>query len=582
MRKKGADVNSEGSRLGQQTFSLDKYQKEVLDYVEQGYSLFVTGKAGTGKTVVLKRIKEMYEGKKVVAVLAHTGVAARNAGGFTMHSFLRIPVSTPYLPNHKIKPELYKLSNVSAKTLRTIDILVIDEISMVRCDMLDAADDILRHYRMNDDPFGGVQLVMFGDLYQLSPVTSAEDRETLSEYYQEMYFFCSHALRKINYKVVELLEIHRQDEHDFIDLLNHIRVDAITPDDIKLLNSRYEPDFKVAVTDNIVTLMTHNKQTNNYNRAKYELLNGEEKKYTAEVTGYWRENNPVDYYLWLKVGSRIMFQKNDNLNSLYENGTMGWVVSLGDDMITVRTDKNKIVEVEKAIWEQYDYYVDKTTKTIYTERTATYSQIPLKLAWAVSIHKSQGLTFDEVVIDASKSFTFGQVYVALSRCRTLKGIHLISKIPSQKIIADNIVHQYMACIDENRNVNLPDSFETEIFEMYPLELSVGYKTFDKILDGAKKKYSRVIQNEFEAKQIFQYFNGEICINKTFASIQKKWKYSDTNNGDCPFIVRNYNKVEFFCEYYNMYATYYINGKIAISLDTDVNKWKFTLYIGEEE
>jgi len=424
--------------------------------------------------------------------------------------------------------------------------------------------------------------VMFGDLFQLCPVTLPEERETLSAYYQEMYFFCSRALKKINYKVVELHEIHRQDECDFIGLLNHIRVGAVTFDDLKLLNSRYEPNYKTDVTDNIVTLMTHNKQTRRYNNEKYALLSGQEITYTAETSGYWRDKKPVDYHLKMKVGSRIMFQRNDNLNNRYENGTMGWVVSLDDDLITVRTDKNEILEVERAVWDQYDYYVDKTTKTIYTERTATYSQFPLKLAWAVSVHKSQGLTFEEVVIDASKSFTFGQVYVALSRCKTLRGIHLITRIPSQKIIADDVVKQYMACIDEDHNVKLPDTFETEEFELNPLELNIGYKTYDKIIDGTKKKYSRVIQNETEAKQIFQYKNGKICVNNTFALLQKEWKYSDTNNGDCPFIVRNYNKVEFYCDYYGSFVTYNINGKIEVLLDSKTNNWKYIFYIGEEE
>ena len=470
----------------------DKYQKQVLSYIECGDSLFVTGKAGTGKTHVLKILKEKCEGKKVVAVLAPTGVAARNAGGFTMHSFLRLPVGAPYLPDHKIKPDLYQLSDISAETIRSIDILVIDEISMVRCDMLDATDDILRHYRNNDLPFGGVQLVMFGDLYQLCPVTQADDRKTLLEYYQEgFYFFFSYALRKMKYRVVELQKIHRQDNRIFINLLNNIRVGDVNLENLALLNTRVEPDYYPSVKDDVVTLMTHNRQTQKRNEAMYDLLSGKEVPYKADIkriTAPWREKFPVDFRLKLKKGTRVMFQKNDTDGNDYVNGTMGWVVALGEDWVKVRRDDGIQVIVEKETWEQYDYIVDKKTKTIYTEKSATFSQIPLKLAWAVSVHKSQGLTFDEVAIDASKSFTYGQVYVALSRCTTLEGIHLLSAIPSHKIIADEIVKTYMNSINNEGYVDLPEEFDTTDFEEEPLKLNVSYSVLCNIRSVIKKKY----------------------------------------------------------------------------------------------
>ena len=565
----------------------DKYQKQVLSYIECGDSLFVTGKAGTGKTYILKVLKERCEGKKVVAVLAPTGVAARNAGGFTMHSFLRLPVGSPYLPDHKIKPDLYQLSDISAETIRSIDILVIDEISMVRCDMLDATDDILRHYRNNDLPFGGVQLVMFGDLYQLCPVTQADDRKTLLEYYQEgFYFFFSYALRKMKYRVVELQKIHRQDNRIFINLLNNIRVGDVNLENLALLNTRVEPDYYPSVKDDVVTLMTHNRQTQKRNKAMYDLLSGKEVPYKADIkriTAPWREKFPVDFRLKLKKGTRVMFQKNDTDGNDYVNGTMGWVVALGEDWVKVRRDDGIQVIVEKETWEQYDYIVDKKTKTIYTEKSATFSQIPLKLAWAVSVHKSQGLTFDEVAIDASKSFTFGQVYVALSRCTTLEGIHLLSAIPSHKIIADETVKTYMSSINDEGYVEMPDELDTTEFEEEPLKLNVSFSVFSNIKSGIKKKYKHTIYDDDYARKLFLHKNGKVCVNKLYRSLKKKWSYWDTNDGNFPFIMRQYKKALFVCSEYGLRIEADIDGKIEPYKTVDPDgyyTWAFMFRIGK--
>lgn len=238
----------------------DRYHKKALTCIADGENLFITGKAGTGKTTLLREIKERFQGKKVVAVLAPTGVAAENAEGFTMHSFLRLPLK-PYLPQHKVLPNLYQLDEGGADVVRNIDILIIDEISMVRCDMLDATDMILRHYRNSRKPFGGVQLVMFGDLYQLCPVVKNDEWETLKEYYKSLYFFSCYAFQKLKYKVIELKNVYRQDDRDFIDLLNNIRTAKVQLDDINELDARYEPKYVPKVKDNVVTLMTHIRMT---------------------------------------------------------------------------------------------------------------------------------------------------------------------------------------------------------------------------------------------------------------------------------------------------------------------------------
>lgn len=541
---------------------LDEFQKKAVDFIDSGESLFITGKAGTGKTEVLKTLRDRYAGKKVVAVVAPTGVAAENAGGFTMHSFFRLPVGTIYLPDHEIRPELYRLSDASAQTIRDIDILVIDEISMVRCDTLDATDDILRHYRHNDLPFGGVQLVMFGDLYQLSPVTESRDRKPLLEYYNEgFYFFFSYALQNLRYKVIELQHIWRTDERIFINLLNNIRIGEVNIDNLNLLNTRVEPNYRPKVTDSIVTLMTHNHQTKNYNKNMYRLLKSGEKVYKAKYVAkpdMWHEDYPADPYLSLKKGARVMFLTNDTDNKRYSNGTMGWVDSLFEDMIIVKIDNNENVHLERAIWEQKDYIIDKKTKTIYTETTAEFHQFPLKLAWAVSIHKSQGLTFKEVAIDASKSFAYGQVYVALSRCTTLGGIHLLQKIPSHKIIADEVVKQYMNSIDEDGYVDMLEDFENTEYEYGPLVLYISNKKFESIKSGTRTSYSHGIYDDEEAEQFLVYKDGELCMNRTFKSMNKKLDYTDKNGGDFPFIMKQYTYV------------WFVNSKTFEKLQADID------------
>ena len=568
--------------------ALDEYQRKVLNYVANGENLFVTGKAGTGKTSVLREIKKMYEGKKVVAVLAPTGVAARNAGGYTMHSFLRLPLK-PYLPEHKVLPDLYQLNEIGAETLRSINIMIIDEISMVRCDMLDATDAILKHYRHNDRPFGGVQLIMFGDLYQLSPVADSEDKKVLKGGYNanEFYFFLCQALQSIDYRVVELQEIHRQDNREFINLLNAVRVGEINMECLKMLESRVEQDIEHSPSNRVITLMTHNYQSNNLNRDMYQELKTVEYTYPATIVKYtdsWHERHPVDYNLKLKVGSRVMFQRNDNEQEQYVNGTMGWVKELYFTRIIVELDNGKRVQVERAVWKQYDYYVEKKTKTIYTQVSAEYHQYPLKLAWAVSIHKSQGLTLKEVNIDASQAFAFGQVYVALSRCETLEGIHLLEMIPSHKIIADRVVKLYMDSIDEDGYVHLTGNYEDVDYEESPLVLAIKPATFNRIVSGEKKKHKQLIKESKDGRKLFVHNeDGSIRPNKLWEGKGKMTNYWDMNGGHFPYIFRRYRTIIFINKSDSRQVEVEIDGDIEPYKGVDAEgyyNWGFQVRFGK--
>lgn len=564
-------------------FKKDKHTKQVLEYIKEGKNVFVTGKAGTGKTFLLKKLKDEYVGKKTFAVLAPTGVAAENAQGVTLHSFLKLPL-TPYLPGHRYS-NLYSLDDSTIEVVKRLDIILIDEISMVRCDMLDAADMILRHYRRNRKPFGGIQLIMFGDLYQLMPVTKSEDWEVLKAYYRPpFYFFCSDTLQKMEYYVLSLEKIQRQDDKSFINLLNNIRIGKIKSKDIDFLNTRYEPNFKVKTKDPIVMLKVKNRQTQDYNEDQLYNLKGIEKTYWAFDDNWSPEKYPTSYKLVLKKGARVMFVKNDTKHKQYINGTMGFVVDLGDDYITVKRDgSNKNIYVERQTWDRLTYIINKKTKTIETEVIGSFKQFPLKLAWAVTVHKSQGLTFDEVAVDAAKSFTFGQVYVALSRCRSMEGLHLISKIPSQKIKSDPLVTAYLDSIDEeHKALPIKEIEESEEYEEESLVLWISGRKFYGIKEGRAHNYSHSVEDENYAEKIFKTRNGRLIINDTYKGLKKKFSIFDMNGGNCPFITRKYKTVTFKNEWYQPLVVE-IASDIEIKQGTDPygdDVWIFSIRLGK--
>lgn len=405
-------------------------------------NIFLTGKAGTGKTTFLHQLKKTLP--KRMIVLAPTGVAAINAGGVTIHSFFQLPFH-PYIPAlyiegvRRTELDTYKLSREKINIIRSLDLLIIDEISMVRADILDAIDSSLRRYKNHDLPFGGVQLLMIGDIQQLAPVAKNEDLEMLGQYYNALFFFGSLALRKTEYVTIELKHIYRQNDQLFIDLLNKVRENRLDSFVLNELNKRYIPDFDTESEGGYITLTTHNYQAGVLNDSKLEKLPGKPHSFKATIKDDFPETSyPNVSELVLKKGAQVMFVKNDiSKEKLFFNGKIGKVEEFGHDFIVVRCKGDDFpINVELVEWQNVKYTLDDETKEIQETVIGTFQQFPLKLAWAITIHKSQGLTFDRAVIDAQAAFAHGQVYVALSRCRTLEGLVLSSKI-DQKCIVEN-------------------------------------------------------------------------------------------------------------------------------------------------
>lgn len=406
-------------------------------------NIFLTGRAGTGKTSFLRKIVE--ESPKRMVVTAPTGVAAINAGGMTLHSFFQLPFGLHVPGRSRESTQPRRFSRKKVQLLRTLDLLVIDEISMVRADLLDAVDDVLRRYRSSMRPFGGVQLLMIGDLHQLPPVVKTGDWSILCEYYETPYFFSSRALEKTPMVTIELQQIFRQSDTAFIELLNRVRDNQLTSNALESLNSRYRPGFQPSGEDDYITLTSHNASAADLNVARLQSLEGGSRKFNARIEGDFPESAyPTDAVLELKKGAQVMFVKNDlSEGRLYYNGKLGTITRLGAGEIFVRCKGESLeIPVEPAEWTNIKYALDDETSQIKEDILGSFTQYPLKLAWAITIHKSQGLTFDRVIIDAQAAFAHGQVYVALSRCRTLEGIVLSSKIHAGSVKTDSAVKAY--------------------------------------------------------------------------------------------------------------------------------------------
>ena len=404
-------------------------------------NIFLTGKAGTGKTTFLKDVKKYT--KKNHIVLAPTGVAAVNAGAMTIHSFFQFGFG-PYVKGISEPEGNYMMRREKRELIKSLELIIIDEISMVRADVLDHINDELQRIRRNSEPFGGVQLLMIGDLQQLPPITPDNELEILKPHYDSMYFFDSKSLRNSDYYCIELKSVYRQTDQRFIDILNRVRTGDVTHSDLDELNSHHVADFRPAQGDNYIQLVTHNRMADAINQREMAALSADTFMFDAKVTGTFPEDAfPTSRQLEIKKGAQVMFVKNDP-DKRFINGMLGEVEEVSDDSIRVRlSGKDNIVKVEPTAWENIRYHMNEETHKIESTKIGSFMQYPIKPAWAITIHKSQGLTFDKAVIDAHEAFSPGQAYVALSRCRSLDGMVLSEKLTQRAIITDSIVDEYM-------------------------------------------------------------------------------------------------------------------------------------------
>ena len=422
-------------------------------------NIFLTGRAGTGKTTFLRRLAT--ETKKRMIIVAPTGVAAINAGGATIHSFFQLAPGL-FLPNGQMvagkeHQNKYSFSKHKVNILRSLDLLVIDEISMVRADLLDAIDQVLRRYGKRNEPFGGVQLLLIGDLRQLAPVATDTEWQVLQQFYSSPYFFSSTALLQTDFVCIELKKVYRQDNQSFIRLLNDVRSGHPSQQTITSLNSRYKPDFNPPEGEDWITLTTHNAQAARINESHLNKLTTQANTFKAKVSGDFPEMSyPTEEVLTLKVGAQVMFCKNDpSEQKRFFNGRIGKVVDMSDNKVVVacqRTDdpsQQERIEVVPLQWVNTKYSTNSETGEIVQEDVGSFTQMPLRTAWAITIHKSQGLTFDHAIIDAGRAFSHGQVYVALSRCRTIEGLILSTPISAAVITSDPDVESFRTYSDEH-------------------------------------------------------------------------------------------------------------------------------------
>lgn len=475
-------------------------------------NLFLTGKAGTGKTTFLKQLK--VKSPKRMVVLAPTGIAAINAGGMTIHSFFQLPFS-PYIPGTTFgsgEQKRYQFSKLKRNIIRSIDLLVIDEISMVRSDLLDAIDSVLRQYRKRHDlPFGGVQLLMIGDLQQLAPVVTAQEEQLLKEHYDTPFFFSSNALKQVGYLTVELKKVYRQQDEQFISLLNQIRENRASDATLQALNQRFIPNFEPPKNSNFIRLTTHNAPAQYINEQQLAALPSRAFSYTAEVEDNFPETSyPADFMLTLKPGAQVMFIKNDPQHRFY-NGMIGEVIGVkpdeeGDKIIVRSKDSDEEFELEKMEWVNAKYTINEETKEIEETVEGKFRQYPLRLAWAITIHKSQGLTFEHAIIDASHSFTHGQTYVALSRCKTLEGMVLSLPLSRGAIISSQTVDAFnsqLAAPTQEQISYLEQQYVLhcigELFDFYAI--SGSYEHLMRCLvEFFNSKYPRVV-SEYQKLQV---------------------------------------------------------------------------------
>ena len=405
--------------------------------------LFLTGKAGTGKTTFLRELRRKVP--KRMIVVAPTGIAAINAEGVTIHSFFQLPFG-PQIPGTQYgNNKRYAFRRQKLRLIRSVDLVVIDEISMVRADLLDAIDSVLRQYRDKNRAFGGVQMLMIGDMQQLAPVAREDEWAMLRPYYDTPYFFSSKALQQTDFVTVELQHVYRQSDPLFVSLLNKVRTNTVDAETLQTLNQRCIAGFNPPKQEGYIRLVTHNQQADYINQQELDKLNVPAYHYDATI---WKDfpelSFPTEKTLTLKLGAQVMFIKNDSSpEKKYYNGMIGEVVDIDDDHIQVRpSGQSNVIDVTPAEWQNMKYELDEKTKEIHETVVGTFTQYPLKTAWAITVHKSQGLTFEHAIIDVQHSFAHGQTYVALSRCKSLEGMVLAAPIPQYAIINDKTVETF--------------------------------------------------------------------------------------------------------------------------------------------
>lgn len=430
----------------------------VEQFINQtSQSIFLTGKAGTGKTTLLRKI--MASTHKNAVIVAPTGIAALNAGGVTIHSFFQLPFAG-FIPEFGAQPAFsesvkfetkqtllrhFTMNKTRLKMIRNIDLLIIDEVSMLRADLLDAIDWTLRNIRRVHEPFGNVQVLFIGDLLQLPPVVKQEEWQILRNHYQGIFFFHAKVLQETQPLYIELSKIYRQQDQDFIQLLNQLRNNQMSSEDLQILNQYVRPDFDANKEEGYITLSTHNAKADQINAIALEALPEKLWSYAAEITGdYPKHLYPLEPTLELKLGAQVMFIKNDlSLEKNYFNGKMGKIKALSSDEILVEfPEEKKTINVEKFEWSNIRYELNAATGEVEEKTIGTFVHYPLKLAWAITVHKSQGLTFDKAVLDVSEVFAPGQAYVALSRLRTLSGLVLTQPMRMNGLSNDQQVMAY--------------------------------------------------------------------------------------------------------------------------------------------
>jgi len=475
--------------------------------------IFLTGKAGTGKTTFLKFIKD--HTYKNTAIAAPTGIAAINAGGVTLHSLLQLPFGIFVPENVPLQSSSSPVNtpatlfrdrrfNASKRQLiRELELLVIDEVSMLRADLLDCIDHMLRYLRKRrHEPFGGLQILFIGDLMQLPPVVKEQDRSMLRPYYASPYFFEAHALREHPPVLVELQKIFRQSDQQFIDLLNRMRHNEQTREDLKQLNAHYHPDFDMEKAEGYIHLTTHNKKADRINETRLNSLEEKERHFYPEIAGDFPENMyPTGEVLTLKKGAQVMFIKNDPTGQgQFFNGKIGQVSDLSGGAIRVRFEDGQEIKVAPYVWENKRYVLNQTTNEVEEKFLGSFKQFPLKLAWAVTIHKSQGLTFDKALLDLSGTFAPGQLYVALSRLTSLEGLVLSSPLPEDPPEIDDSLRAFAQSFKSpevlkadlrTHRKNFLMSYTQRAFGLETLVRELGYheKTFDKSENRSlKQKY----------------------------------------------------------------------------------------------